>query len=178
MSKTNPKALLSNEYSMNKTNPKALLSNEYSMNKTNPKALLSNEYSMNIIESPWILPCLSNWRWEEGCIWEETGGCRERLTPRVLSYYKRLIKFLLLCNLKWFNPRFAPKKDSRVRRSMINFVEKFLYTFEETFCQQEEGLIVNYSLQGIMCLGIWCCLVDHVITWKFLSKYDPIKFLN
>ena len=95
-----------------------------------------------------------------------------------LSCYKRLKKFLLLWNLKWLKIEWFKKKRGRVQSSMINFMDKFQYMLEESSCQQEAGLKNNYSFQEKMFRGIWWCLVEDVITWKFLLWYGSIKFLD
>ena len=93
--------------------------------------------------------------------------CKVRLHSRVLSCYEGLKKALLLRNLKLFlHSLLDPltKKYSRVWSSMINFVDKVQYMSEESSCQQEEPLMINYSFQGKMCqeyytiiLSCWPC---------------------
>ena len=88
--------------------------------------------------------------------------CKVRLHSRVLSCYEGLKKALLLRNLKLFlHSLLDPltKKYSRVWSSMINFVDKVQYMSEESSCQQEEPLTINYSFQGKMCQEYYAVLL-------------------
>ena len=42
------------------------------------------------------------------------------------------------------------KKYSRVWSSLRNFMDKFQYMSKKSSCQQEEGLIINYSFKEKM----------------------------
>ena len=105
----------------------------------------------------------------------QIGGGRKLWETKKVSPFMKFERIQpLLCYL--LDP--LTKKYSRVWSSLRNFMDKFQYMSEKSSCQQEEGLIINYSFKEKMSRRIWCCLVDHVINRRFLLLYVSIKFLD